>query len=94
LIFPSLAEGFGWPIIKAQACSCPVFASNRKPMTEIGGDGTVYFDPEDESGAAEIINSSIKNKFQLIQRGFQNAANYTTEDMISGYIAEYQKALE
>ena len=72
----------------------PVFASNRKPMIEVGGDGAVYFDPEDETGAARIINSSIKNQSQLIQRGFQNAANYTTEDMISGYIAEYQKALE
>ena len=60
LIFPSLAEGFGWPIIEAQACGCPVFTLNRKPMTEVGGDGAVYFDTEDETGAAEMINNSIK----------------------------------
>ena len=63
-------------------------------MTEVGGDGAVYFDPEDETGAAMIINGSIKNKSQLIQRVFQNAANYTAEDKISGYIAEYQQVLE
>ena len=48
LIFPSLAEGFGWPIIEAQACGCPLFTSNRAPMTEIGGSAAVYFDPVDE----------------------------------------------
>ncbi|MFC1789200.1 glycosyltransferase family 4 protein, partial [Thermodesulfobacteriota bacterium] len=35
LIFPSLSEGFGWPIIEAQACGCPVFTSNRRLMTEV-----------------------------------------------------------
>jgi glycosyltransferase involved in cell wall biosynthesis len=33
LIFPSLHEGFGWPLIEAQACGLPVFTSNRPPMT-------------------------------------------------------------
>lgn len=63
-------------------------------MTEVGGDGAVYFDPEDETGAARMINNSIKNKSQLIQRGFRNAANYTAETMISGYIDEYEQALK
>jgi Glycosyltransferase len=37
LLFPSLAEGFGWPIAEAMACGCPVVTSNRAPMTEVGG---------------------------------------------------------
>lgn len=94
LIYPSLAEGFGWPIIEAQTCGCPVFTSNRRPMTDVGGDGAVYFDPEDEDGAARKICDSLKNKFQLIQRGFQNAANYSTKAMISGYINIYRQALK
>ncbi|MBN1548321.1 MAG: glycosyltransferase family 4 protein [Syntrophaceae bacterium] len=94
LIFPSLAEGFGWPIIEAQACGCPVFASNRKPMTEVGGQGAIYFDPEKVANAAEIINNSIKNRYQLIQRGFQNAASHTAENMIAGYITEYKQVLK
>ena len=36
LIFPSLDEGFGWPIIEAQASGCPVFTNNKPPMNEIG----------------------------------------------------------
>jgi glycosyltransferase involved in cell wall biosynthesis len=45
LVFPSLYEGFGWPILEAQACGCPVFTSNRPPMTEVGNDTAIYLDP-------------------------------------------------
>jgi glycosyltransferase involved in cell wall biosynthesis len=45
LLFPSLQEGFGWPIIEAQACGCPVFTSNLAPMNEIGSQAAVYVDP-------------------------------------------------
>ena len=93
LIFPSLAEGFGWPIIEAQACGCPVFTSNRKPMNEIGGNGAVYFDPEDSTGAAQIILSALKDRASLVQNGFKNIENYTTKAMLSGYIAEYRRVL-
>ena len=41
LLYPSLNEGFGWSIIEAQACGCPVFTTNRAPMTEAGGDAAV-----------------------------------------------------
>ena len=55
LIFPSWEEGFGWPIAEAQACGCPVFATNRAPMTEVGGQSSVYFDPENSADAAAVI---------------------------------------
>lgn len=42
LLFPSLAEGFGWPIIEAQACGCPVITTDDAPMNEIGGPDTRY----------------------------------------------------
>src|SRR5277367_2456092 len=45
LLFPSREEGFGWPILEAQACGCPVITSNRPPMTEIAGEGAVFIDP-------------------------------------------------
>lgn len=41
-LFPSLAEGFGWPIVEAQACGCPVITTNDSPMNEIGGPETRY----------------------------------------------------
>ncbi len=42
LIFPSLAEGFGWPIAEAMACGCPVLTTDATPMTEVGGNLVSY----------------------------------------------------
>ena len=41
-LFPSLAEGFGWPIIEAMACGCPVITTDEAPMNEIGGEAALY----------------------------------------------------
>lgn len=90
LIFPSLAEGFGWPIIEAQTCGCPVFTSSRDPMKEIGGNAAIYFDPMDEIGAAETISKSIHGRDGLRKRGYKNAMRYSTMDMISNYIGCYR----
>jgi glycosyltransferase involved in cell wall biosynthesis len=43
LLFPSFEEGFGWPIVEAQACGCRVVIADREPMTEVGGDAVVCF---------------------------------------------------
>lgn len=42
LLFPSHAEGFGWPIVEAMACGCPVITTAEAPMTEVGGDAATY----------------------------------------------------
>lgn len=46
LLFPSLREGFGWPILEAQACGCPVVTSDRPPMNRFGGPAAILADPE------------------------------------------------
>ncbi|MDQ8190602.1 glycosyltransferase [Roseibacillus persicicus] len=43
-VFPSLEEGFGWPPLEALACGCPVLTTNKKPMTEVGGDLASYLE--------------------------------------------------
>jgi len=42
-LFPSLAEGFGWPIAEAMASGCLVLTTDEAPMTEVGGDAAFYF---------------------------------------------------
>lgn len=93
LIFPSLAEGFGWPIIEAQACGCPVFTSNRKPMTEVGGDSAVYFDTFDEVGTAKNILQELPKKDVWRNQGLKNAVKYSTESMLSVYLDTYKKVV-
>jgi len=89
LVFPSFYEGFGWPIIEAQACGCPVFASNRPPMTEVGGEGAFYFDPEDPEGASALIAGKINDCAELRKAGFENARRFSAERMVDSYVKLY-----
>jgi glycosyltransferase involved in cell wall biosynthesis len=55
LLFPSFEEGFGWPILEAQACGCPVITSDRPPMRGVAGNAAILIDPEDAPAAAKEI---------------------------------------
>ncbi len=94
LVFPSIAEGFGWPIIEAQACGCRVVTSNRAPMTEVGGDAAFYIDPEKPTEAAAVIaallNQDSVSREAAIKRGFENASRFPTEAMIRDYRRTYE----
>ena len=98
LLFPSLAEGFGWPIIEAQACGCPVAASNFAPMTEIGGEAAIYIDPaEPESAALKVaraLRSGPNLRMALHQAGLRNAARFSAASMIGAYLNLYQRLAE
>lgn len=91
LLFPSLREGFGWPIIEAQACGCPVFTSDRAPMTEVGGDAAIYLDPTDPRGAATVITNSLNRFPQLRRAGLENVKRFSPAAMISSYSRLYQE---
>jgi len=91
LIFPSLEEGFGWPVLEAQASGCPVFASNRAPMTEIGGDAAVYIDPLSPSEAAQVIDRYLGDSEAMRTRGLLNAAKFSNKMMMNGYLKAYSK---
>jgi glycosyltransferase involved in cell wall biosynthesis len=92
LLFPSWEEGFGWPLLEAQACGCRVFTSKRPPMTEVAGDGAVYFDPADPNAAAACIAAALRETPPLNAAGLTNAARFTTAAMIDGYLALYERA--
>ncbi|MDN8611509.1 glycosyltransferase family 4 protein [Variovorax ginsengisoli] len=94
LLFPSLQEGFGWPVIEAQACGCPVFTSDLAPMNEIGGEGAVYVDPDDPVAMAEAIELATPRLAELRQEGLANAALYTPGQMAAAYVAAYRLAIE
>lgn len=86
-IFPSFSEGFGWPLIEAQACGTPVIASNLMPMPEVGADGAFYASPYDPKEFAEIVlkeNDISKNA--VIKKGFDNIERYNFDNMINNYL--------
>ncbi|VWX62463.1 conserved hypothetical protein [Burkholderiales bacterium 8X] len=94
LLFPSLQEGFGWPVIEAQACGCPVFTSNVAPMNEIGGPGAEYVDPTDPVAIAERIEASASRLGEMRRLGLENAAQYTSNQMASNYVDTYRRVIE
>ncbi|BAZ68257.1 MAG: glycosyltransferase family 4 protein [Pelatocladus maniniholoensis HA4357-MV3] len=94
LLFPSLYEGFGWPIIEAQACGCPVFTSNRPPMNEVGGEAAIYIEADNPEIAAEKIVSYLPRLEEFKLQGFVNYQKFTAEGMIEKYIEIYRQAID
>ncbi|XHR30840.1 MAG: glycosyltransferase family 4 protein [Chthoniobacteraceae bacterium] len=97
LVFPSWDEGFGWPIIEAQACGCRVLTTGKAPMTEVGGEAAFYLDPADVPGAAEavlgVLRQSGAEKAASIARGLENAGRFSQDQMIGQYIRLYRELL-
>lgn len=94
LIFPSLIEGFGWPVIEAQACGCPVIASDIGVLKEVAGDGACYITVSDVFASATVIKNflalSETEKTDQINKGFQNAATYSGPRLLDGYLNVYR----
>lgn len=92
LLFPSFYEGFGLPIIEAQACHCPVLTSNRAPMTEVGGAGAFYFDPARPAEAARNIAPILRSPEELEQmklKGVENVQRFEPQIMLQAYSEAY-----
>jgi glycosyltransferase involved in cell wall biosynthesis len=78
LVFPSLYEGFGLPIVEAQALSCPVIASDRASIPEVAGDGALYFDPLVPQQAVALVRGlTDAERRRLVANGHRNAARFS-----------------
>jgi len=86
--FPSFSEGFGWPIIEAQACRAPVIVSNIEPMPEVSGGVALYADPNDAKSFVEafikLMDSNERDVY--VQQGEGNVQQYHIDIMIEKYL--------
>lgn len=92
LLYPSRFEGFGWPIIEAQACGCPVLCADREPMSEVGGEAALTHALEDEAGFARSVLRlrDPLERARWSERGLENVRRFAAEDMIAKYVALYR----
>jgi glycosyltransferase involved in cell wall biosynthesis len=92
LLYPSRFEGFGWPIIEAQACGCPAICSNTGPLPEAAGDAGLFHNVGDEEGfAADLLRLNNPGERTIwSEKSLRNAQRFSTNEMISRYIEIYR----
>jgi glycosyltransferase involved in cell wall biosynthesis len=96
LVFPSLYEGFGLPVLEAMAAGVPVICSDATAMPEVAGDAAVYFDPHDVEDMASkigLVARDEKLRGDLARRGRVRAASFTWERAARETLAIYRRVL-
>jgi glycosyltransferase involved in cell wall biosynthesis len=90
LVYPSLYEGFGMPVIEAQAIGKPVLCGNLTSLPEVAGEAALIFDPrlpESIVAAMQRIESDLTVRQDLIRNGFENVKRFVNADaMASQYL--------
>lgn len=80
LVFPSLHEGFGLPVLEAMRCGTPVITSNTSSLPEVAGDAALLVNARDVdaiAGAIERVASDPALRADLVARGFRQARKFT-----------------
>lgn len=96
LLYPSLYEGFGLPILEAMASQTPVITSDRSSMKEISGDGAILVNPEDVNEIQKKVANVMEDKDlrkDLISKGLKNATKFSWENATRETIDFYTKVL-
>ncbi|MBX3460143.1 MAG: glycosyltransferase [Planctomycetes bacterium] len=97
LMFASTYEGFGMPIIEAQACGTPVVTSQVMPMSEVAGGAALLVDPNDTGAIREAVARVLNDaglRRDLSEKGLANAARFTPQATAAAYAALYRSVLE
>jgi glycosyltransferase involved in cell wall biosynthesis len=80
LVFPTLYEGFGFPLLEAMACGTPVLTSNTSSLPEVAGDAALLVDPLDEEAIAHGIDRLLEDagfRRRLIEAGDRRVERFT-----------------
>jgi glycosyltransferase involved in cell wall biosynthesis len=96
LIYPSMFEGFGMPIVEAMLCDVPVLTSNTSSMPEVAGDVALLFDPSKPEEIAEQMKLIFKDeqlRNTLIQRGRERVTMYSWEESAKRMWAAIEQAV-
>src|SRR5213594_734742 len=96
LVYPSLLEGFGLPIVEAMACGAPVITSNNSSMREVAGGAAVLVDPRDVAEITEAMARIAEDgllRQELSAKGLKRAAEFDWKKTAELTLKAYQEAL-
>jgi len=96
LVLPSFAEGFGLPVLEAQAAGTPVACSDLPALREAAGDAAVFFDPHDAVSIAEALGALLGDEEKrdfLRKRGRERAAQFTWSRVAERTAGIYESVL-
>ncbi len=97
LVYPSLYEGFGLPIVEAMTCGCPVICSNTAGMPEVAGDAAILINPVKKDELAHAIETIVHDtelKNSLVKKGFQQAAGFTWDSTARKTLDVFKRAVK
>jgi alpha-1,3-rhamnosyl/mannosyltransferase len=95
-LFPSRAEGFGYPVIEAMSSGCPVITSDRSSLVEVAGDAAMLVDPEDAEAIANAIVRLVEDdgeRRRLSVLGSARAKQFSLERMAEQTLEVYKKVI-
>ena len=96
LIYPSLYEGFGIPILEAMKMGLPVITSNITAMPEVAGDAAYLVDPNNVKEMASVMSELLQNRQnqkEMIEKGLKRARTYTWQNVSESYLKLYQEII-
>jgi len=94
-VFPSIAEGFGLPVIEAMHYGKPVFLSNLTSLPEIGGDAAYYFENFEPQHMQDVLKEGLENFSQgiMTRKAMERAKLFTWKQTANSYLDLYLKLL-
>ena len=93
VVYPSLYEGFGIPVLEAMACGAAVVTSRGGATEEVAGDAAVLVDARDAAAIAAGLEEAVARRVELRERGIEHARPFSWDETASRTRAVYEEAL-